>query len=302
MRTISSVAVVLGVALALGSCSAVDNFGKFTVGSGSNDMAAAAGCTPGCDCIPADSTLGIPAHCRVTPLGGFDCLMTARAGADVEVPAGNYTLDSGASPPTLTDGSGTLVMSGAASGNTALFCVGSLTIDGGVHVTLTGGRAVAIVADSLIHQQNGSWSLGGGYASDENGAAGVGGGSNGGASGSAGDGDSAGKGGAGGPGTGGGGGGNVSPGAAGGAAMSGPGAAGGTAAAMPAGGFGGGGGGKGTMFGGGGGGGGGVLLLSASFAVQLDSVIFNATGGGGAGGGANGTGSSGMTGGGGGGG
>ncbi len=186
MRTIFSFAAVL----ALSSCSAIDNFGKFTVGTASDDMAGGAGCTPGCDCIPADSTLGIPAHCRVAPLGGFDCLTSVRAGADVEVPAGNYTLDSAASPPTLTDGMGTLIMSGTVSGSSALFCVGSLTIDTGAHVTLTGNRAVAIVADSLIHQQNGSWTLGGGYANDTNGAAGVAGGTNGGSGANAGDGAS----------------------------------------------------------------------------------------------------------------
>ena len=184
MRTIFSVTL----ALLLGSCSAVDDFGKFTVGSGGGDMAAS--CTPGCDCIAADGTVGTPAHCRVAPLGAFDCPHSTKAGGDVEVTAGNYTLDSGASPPTLTDGNGTVVMSGAVSGASALFCVTSLEIDTGVHVTVTGGRPISIVADTLIHQSSGSWSLGGGYATDTNGAAGVAGGTNGGNGGNAGDGAS----------------------------------------------------------------------------------------------------------------
>ncbi len=290
MRAISSLVVLAAFA----SCSAIDNFGKFTVGGG--DMGG--GCTPGCDCIAADSAVGVPAHCRVAPLGAFACTGTH---ATVTLAAGEYHLDSGAVPPELDDPSGKPVATGVVNGVTALFCVGSFVSAPGTHITIVNDRPVAIVADSLVRMSTSAWTLGGGYATDMNGAPGFAGGSFGGTGGIAGDGPNGGSGGSGSPGTGGGGGGATTNGAPGGSAVGGGATPGGASSSMATPGGGGGGGGMGSTFGGGGGGGGGVLQLSASWAIELDSVTFDASGGGGAGGGPTGS-AGGMAGGGGGGG
>jgi hypothetical protein len=268
----------------LGSCSAIDNFGKFTVGT-SVDMSGG-GCTPGCDCIAADAALGVPEHCRVVPLNGFNCAGAGANHSTITLAPGTYQLDSGAVPPVLSDANSVVVMTGVQSNGDALFCVGSLVGDQGVHVIVVNDSPVVIIADSMIRLTSGSWSVAGGYATDRNGASGAAGGSGGGTNGNAGQGAGGGKGGSGTPGTGGGGGGSVSTGAIGGASAGGSTTIGGSAGTMPAGGFGGGAGGAGSSFGGGGGGGGGALQMSASWAVVLSSVIFDATGGGGAGGGA----------------
>jgi len=298
LRAIASLAVVV----ALGSCSAVDNFGKFTVGDGGADLSLAGGCTAGCDCIVGNAALGVPDHCRVTPLNGFICPPIGGGRPTVTLSAGTYTLDTGAVPPAISGSDGRAVLDGVMQNGIALFCVGSLVADQGVHVVVVNDAPVVFVADSVIRISGGSWTLGGGYASDQNGASGFAGGTTGGTNGGSGEGASAGKGGSGAPGSGGGGGGSLLQGAMGGAAMGGTATAGGAASTMPLAGFGGGAGGKGSSFGGGGGGGGGAIQFSASWAVTLSSVAFDASGGGGAGGATAGGSAAGMTAGGGGGG
>jgi hypothetical protein len=278
LRAISSLVLVAAFA----SCSAIDNFGKFTVAAGV-DMAGG-GCTAGCNCIAADAALGVPDHCAITPSNGITCSGVQKSAATVTIAGGMYTIDSGASPPVLSDPSGNRVMTGTVAGNFALFCIGSWVADGAGHVVVVGNRPVAIVADSLMRMTNGSWAIAGSYAIDDNGAAGVGGGSNGGSAGNSGAGTNGGHPGVGSPGTGGGGGGSASTGAAGGSAVGNSPTPGGSGTNSPSVGFGGGGGGKGSMNGGGGGGGAGFLQLSAGWAIALDSITFNATGGGGAGG------------------
>ncbi|HEX9100986.1 MAG TPA: hypothetical protein VF997_02215, partial [Polyangia bacterium] len=136
----------------MASCSAIDDFGKFTV---SNIDMAGGGCTPGCDCIAADTTLGLPDHCRVAPLNGFTC--PAGAHTTLNLPAGTYQLDPGASPPLLTDSTGRAVLTGVQTMGVALFCVGSLVGDQGVHVVVVNNSPIVIVADSMIRLGNGSW-------------------------------------------------------------------------------------------------------------------------------------------------
>ena len=279
MRALSSLVVVV----ALGSCSAIDDYGKFTVGGGV-DMGG--GCMAGCDCIAGDAALGVPDHCRVGPLNAFNCTAVSSSRPVVTLAAGIYQLDTSAQPPVLNDSSGHAVMSGIDSGVTALFCIGSLVADQNVHINVVGNRPTAIIADSLIRMAMGSWTLAGAYATDMAGGSGVGGGSNGGATGNAGAGGGAGHGGTGSPGTGGGGGGAAAPGAMGGAAMGGSPTAGGAGAMPPLVGFGGGAGGQGSTFGGGGGGGGGALQLKRELGRPLRHVAVDASGGGGAGGGA----------------
>src|SRR5262249_51533603 len=160
-------------------CSAIDNFGKFSVGS--TDMAG--GCTPGCTCIPADSGLGVPDHCALAPSNGISCTGLPKSAGTVTVSAGTYTIDSGASTPIMTDPSSNTVRPGSVAGNTAFFCIGSWVAAGGGRIVFTGNRPVAIVADSLIRHTNGAWILAGSYATDANGAAGVAGGTAGGSGG-----------------------------------------------------------------------------------------------------------------------
>ena len=148
MRAISSLCLVA----ALASCTAIDDFGKFTVGGGV-DMAGG-GCTPGCNCIPADPTLGVPDHCSVAPLNGFSC-GSASAKPTVTLGPGTYQLDSGATPPVLTDVNGAALMTGAQMNGVAQFCVGSLVADQSAHVIVVNDTPVVIIADSIIRWQSG---------------------------------------------------------------------------------------------------------------------------------------------------
>ena len=66
MRAISSLLV-----LAVAGCTAIDNFDKFKVGG---DGGAAGGCTPGCTCIAANASLGVPEHCAIMPSNGVSCV------------------------------------------------------------------------------------------------------------------------------------------------------------------------------------------------------------------------------------
>jgi hypothetical protein len=55
--------------LAAAGCTAIDNFGKFTLGDGGSSS----GCTPDCDCIHANTNLNVPEHCYVQPANGITC-------------------------------------------------------------------------------------------------------------------------------------------------------------------------------------------------------------------------------------
>ena len=275
MRATSSLVLVV----ALAGCSAIDDFGKFTViGDGG------AGCTGGCDCIPADATLDVPDHCAPTPSNGYSC--NAHGAGLVTLAGGVYMLDSGdptsGNAPTLS-GSGVQV-AGTVQNGSAVFCIGSLVTASPSRLVVVGHRPVVIVADSDVHF-SGAIAMGGVYAVDEHGAPGLAGGTAGGDQQAAGAGMGGGHAGNGSPGTGGGGGGSVTQGAAGGSTMTGSYTAGGPATPATLAGFGGGGGGTGGSKGGGGGGGGGALQLSAGWQIAFDQAQVDASGGGGAGGG-----------------
>lgn len=278
MRAGSS--LVLAAAVALGGCSAIDDFGRFTVGGG--DMG---GCTPGCTCIPADPMLDVPEHCALAPSNGIDCSGAPRDADDVALTGGEYILNTGdplsTSPPTLM-GPGVGV-TGNVAGLSAVFCIGSLVATMPSRLSVIGHRTLVIVADSVV-RFTGTIALGGNYAIDDKGAPGTAGGTSGGDQTMPGNGLGGGKPGSGSPGTGGGGGGSTSPGAMGGAAMGGLPTDGGAGAMSNAVGFGGGGGGAGAAKGGGGGGGGGSLQISAGWAIAFDQTQVDASGGGGAGG------------------
>jgi hypothetical protein len=281
LRAISSLLIV-----AFAGCTAIDDFGKFTVG-GAADLGTT--CMGGCNCVPGTPALGVPDHCAIAPSNLLSCAGVPRAAEVLTLPAGAYTLDSGATPPVLVDSNSGRVMTGAIQGTAAVFCVGSLVADSNARITITGNRLVGIVADSLVRVTAGSFILAGEYAVDASGGHGVAGGSDGGASGNAGSGAGGGRPGTGGPGSGGGGGGAQSPGGLGGSAGGGNLTQGGAGSTTPVVGFGGGGGGKGATTGGGGGGGAGALQISAGWAIQFDQVELNASGGGGGGAGSIGT-------------
>lgn len=275
MRSRSS-AVVVALALFGGGCSAIDNFGKFTFDGG----AASGACTPGCTCIPANTMLGVPAHCAVAPANSVTCSNLAVA-ADVTL-SGTYTLDTSLSPPELSGPGLSGALMGSVEGSAAVFCVGSLVTDSTTTINVQGNRPLTLVAASLI-QLDGVLHAGGVYASDEHGRSGTAGGAGGGDSAMMGNGPAGGKSG-GGSGAGGGGGGNAVAGFAGGGTMNASNTPGGDALPTPNIGSGGGGGGSGNSKGGGGGGGGGFVQLSASYMIKLGNAGIDVTGGGGAGG------------------
>jgi hypothetical protein len=261
-------------------CSAIDDFGKFTVAG--SDMAGG-GCTPSCNCVPANAALGVPDHCAIVPSNSFTCTV---GGPTVMLTGGDYTVDTGASPPTFGKPSDN-IPNGTVQGPDAVFCFGSLVTSGPSRLNVTGNRPLIIVADSVV-RFSGSIILGGGYAGDDKGATGTAGGTNGGDSETAGVGAFAGHagvtGGGNNPGPGGGGGGNASTGAVGGPAMGGTATMGGMSNNQGIYGSGGGGGGHGSTLGGGGGGGAGILQISAGWEIAFDQVSVDASGGGGAGG------------------
>ncbi|MGZ3440918.1 MAG: hypothetical protein ACXVDD_15445, partial [Polyangia bacterium] len=137
MRALSSLLVV-----AFAGCTAIDDFGKFTVGGGA-DLGTT--CTAGCTCVPGTPALGVPDHCAIVPSNLVSCAGVPRAAAVLTLPAGAYTLDSGATPPVLDDSGGAHLMTGNIQGTAALFCIGSLVADSNARITITGNRPVGIV-------------------------------------------------------------------------------------------------------------------------------------------------------------
>ena len=278
MRALSSVLVLLA------GCSAIDDFGRFTVAAG--DMGAAGGCTPGCACISGDAALGVPQHCAIQPSNGLRCSAASASGGLVTLGNGQYTFDTGdgTTPPTLST-SGAPPLVGSVQNGVAVFCVGSLVTSSTGRVLVTGKRPLAIVADSLV-RFSGALVIAGAYAVDERGAVGIAGGSNGGDQAMPGGGAGGGRTGlAAGSGTGGSGGASVSNGGPGGGTATSSLVPGGqTSGSGPVAGFGGGGGGVASGKGGGGGGGAGALQISAGWQISFDQVALDASGGGGAGG------------------
>lgn len=260
-------------------CTAIDDFGKFTVGGA--DMGG--GCTPGCRCVPADAALGVPEHCAIVPTNSFTCPV---GGPTVTLTGGDYVVDTSLTPPRFGSAADN-IPDGTVQGPEAVFCFGSLVTARPSHVDVVGNRPLVIVVDSVV-RFSGTFTLGGGYATDDKGASGNAGGTNGGDSENPGAGAFGGHAGitSGGnsPGPGGSGGGNTTMGAVGGPVMGGAATPGGMSNNSGVYGSGGGGGGRASTVGGGGGGGAGVLQISAGWAIALDQAQVDASGGGGGGG------------------
>src|SRR5690606_30017950 len=95
------------------------------------------------------------ASVQAAPLnpGGFTTL------APTFDPAATVTVNTGTTPPSMSGGA---THSGVVSGNVAVFCFGSVTINAGVTINVTGSRAFALLSQgsfTLNGTINGSGNL-----------------------------------------------------------------------------------------------------------------------------------------------